>query len=69
MRGHTNKGTVHYWNKIDDAWIDTTRSQFGPEEYIINYTESPEKSLWWFQDTEEKYWRLLERVEGWLIRT
>jgi hypothetical protein len=66
-RGHTNLGTVHYWNILDHCWLDVTRSQFGPEEYIVDYELDPARHLWWFRDTELKYQRLKARVEKWIL--
>lgn len=70
LRGVTNKGTVHYWNQLDNgAWVDATRSQFDPDELITEYVVRPPDYLYKFQDTVDRYMTLLGRVQIALVRS
>lgn len=65
--GKTNKGGRHYWNVIDGMHIDSTREQFGPDEYVLN-GKPASKTMGTTGDTNKRYRLLLHRVQEVLAR-
>lgn len=57
-------GTVHYFNIINEMWIDTTRAQFGKRTWPYKRIEiNPHHSQYIFNDTWYRVGLLEEKVK------